>query len=128
MKAAKTLNADFSVCSVAIAKSEARHASYPPLWMHVRIELGNTGSRHDHKYLKELEEEDGATAVQRTISEALQDLVDGLPRSSRPKRMRRYALPNLKPIPRRLQAELETLLDGGRLVSAIGKGRRCATT
>jgi hypothetical protein len=36
----------------------------------VRIELGNTGSKTTiHKYLKELEEEEGATAVpSRTIS------------------------------------------------------------
>lgn len=46
----------------------------------VRIELGNTGSKTTiHKYLKELEEEEGATAVpSRTISEALQDLVERL--------------------------------------------------
>lgn len=46
----------------------------------VRVELGNTGSKTTiHKYLKELEEEDGgAAAPSRTISEALQDLVERL--------------------------------------------------
>lgn len=52
----------------------------------VRIELGNTGSKLTiHKYLKEIEEEeggksgkDGATGTQVAISEALQDLVGRL--------------------------------------------------
>lgn len=43
----------------------------------VRVALGNTGSKTTiHKYLKELEEEDGGTDGRKTsISEALQDLV-----------------------------------------------------
>lgn len=46
----------------------------------VRIALGNTGSKTTiHKYLKELEEEDGGTGGRRaSISEALQDLVERL--------------------------------------------------
>lgn len=46
----------------------------------VRIALGNTGSKTTiHKYLKELEEEDGgASDMKATISEALQDLVEKL--------------------------------------------------
>lgn len=47
----------------------------------VRIALGNTGSKTTiHKYLKELDEEDGgqAPAQPATISAALQDLVDRL--------------------------------------------------
>lgn len=46
----------------------------------VRIELGNTGSKTTiHKYLKELEEEDGGADGRKTsISEALQDLVERL--------------------------------------------------
>lgn len=46
----------------------------------VRVELGNTGSKTTiHKYLKELEEEDGSSAApSRTISEAIQDLVERL--------------------------------------------------
>jgi len=46
----------------------------------VRIELGNTGSKTTiHKYLKELEEEDGGIHGRKTsISEALQDLVERL--------------------------------------------------
>lgn len=46
----------------------------------VRIELGNTGSKTTiHKYLKELEEEDGGANSRKTsISEALQDLVERL--------------------------------------------------
>lgn len=46
----------------------------------VRIELGNTGSKTTiHKYLKELEEEDGgATAKKASVSETLQDLVERL--------------------------------------------------
>jgi hypothetical protein len=46
----------------------------------VRIALGNTGSKTTiHKYLRELEEEDGGSGVQKaSISEALQDLVERL--------------------------------------------------
>lgn len=46
----------------------------------VRIALGNTGSKTTiHKYLKELEEEDGGASGRRaSISEALQDLVERL--------------------------------------------------
>jgi hypothetical protein len=46
----------------------------------VRVELGNTGSKTTiHKYLKELEEEDGgANGSKASISEALQDLVSRL--------------------------------------------------
>jgi len=46
----------------------------------VRVELGNTGSKTTiHKYLKELEEEDGgAGAKHASISDALQDLVERL--------------------------------------------------
>lgn len=42
----------------------------------VRIALGNTGSKSTiHKYLKELEEEQGGASRQNAISDALQDLV-----------------------------------------------------
>jgi hypothetical protein len=48
----------------------------------VRVELGNTGSKTTiHKYLKELEEEDGAAGVggkRVSISDALQNLVERL--------------------------------------------------
>lgn len=45
----------------------------------VRVELGNTGSKTTiHKYLKELEEEEGGQGQRRSISEALQDLVERL--------------------------------------------------
>src|SRR5476649_245884 len=45
----------------------------------VRMALGNTGSKTTiHKYLKELEEEEGAGKGKATISEALQDLVERL--------------------------------------------------
>ena len=46
----------------------------------VRVELGNTGSKTTiHKYLKELEEEDGgATRHKVDISEALQNLISRL--------------------------------------------------
>ncbi|WP_413460310.1 DNA-binding protein [Herbaspirillum huttiense] len=45
----------------------------------VRVELGNTGSKTTiHKYLKELEEEEGAQGQPRGISDALQDLVGRL--------------------------------------------------
>lgn len=45
----------------------------------VRVELGNTGSKTTiHKYLKELEEEEGGQGHPRSISEALQDLVERL--------------------------------------------------
>ena len=46
----------------------------------VRIALGNTGSKTTiHKYLKELEEEEGGSGSQKaSISEALQDLVERL--------------------------------------------------
>ena len=42
----------------------------------VRVELGNTGSKTTiHKYLKELEEEDGGESAKAPLSDALQDLV-----------------------------------------------------
>lgn len=42
----------------------------------VRIELGNTGSKTTiHKYLKELEEDDGGQSPKAPLSDALQDLV-----------------------------------------------------
>jgi chromosome segregation ATPase len=42
----------------------------------VRIALGNTGSKSTiHKYLKELEQEQGAPSSPHSVSEALQDLV-----------------------------------------------------
>jgi len=46
----------------------------------VRVELGNTGSKTTiHKYLKELEEEDGGASGKRaSISDSLQDLVERL--------------------------------------------------
>lgn len=45
----------------------------------VRMALGNTGSKTTiHKYLKELEEEEGAGPRKASISEALQDLVERL--------------------------------------------------
>ena len=46
----------------------------------VRVELGNTGSKTTiHKYLKELEDEDGGAKGRRaSISDALQDLVERL--------------------------------------------------
>jgi chromosome segregation ATPase len=45
----------------------------------VRVELGNTGSKTTiHKYLKELEEEEGGRGHPRSVSEALQDLVERL--------------------------------------------------
>ncbi|MYN08625.1 hypothetical protein GTP77_14900 [Massilia sp. FT127W] len=45
----------------------------------VRIALGNTGSKSTiHKYLKELEQEQGGAASQNSVSEALQDLVSRL--------------------------------------------------
>ncbi len=45
----------------------------------VRMALGNTGSKTTiHKYLKELEEEEGGTHQKASISEALQDLVERL--------------------------------------------------
>jgi len=45
----------------------------------VRIELGNTGSKTTiHKYLKELEEEDGGHSPKAPLSDALQDLVGRL--------------------------------------------------
>lgn len=46
----------------------------------VRIEMGNTGSKATiHRYLKEIEEEDGGSAVPRVaVSEAIQDLVSRL--------------------------------------------------
>jgi chromosome segregation ATPase len=45
----------------------------------VRVALGNTGSKTTiHKYLKELDEEEGAGARKASISEALQDLVERL--------------------------------------------------
>jgi chromosome segregation ATPase len=53
--------------------AQGRHPSVDA----VRVELGNTGSKSTiHKYLKELELEDGGTADRKTsISEALHDLV-----------------------------------------------------
>jgi chromosome segregation ATPase len=45
----------------------------------VRAAVGNTGSKTTiHKYLKELDEEEGGAARKRTISDALQDLVERL--------------------------------------------------
>ncbi len=45
----------------------------------VRMALGNTGSKTTiHKYLKELEEEEGAGPQKASISDALQDLVERL--------------------------------------------------
>jgi chromosome segregation ATPase len=46
----------------------------------VRIEMGNTGSKATiHRYLKEIEEEDGGSALPRVaVSEAIQDLVSRL--------------------------------------------------
>ncbi|MCI1007310.1 DNA-binding protein [Herbaspirillum sp. C7C8] len=45
----------------------------------VRVELGNTGSKTTiHKYLKELEEEEGGQDRPRSISDTLQDLVGRL--------------------------------------------------
>lgn len=45
----------------------------------VRMALGNTGSKTTiHKYLKELEAEEGGTTQKASISEALQDLVERL--------------------------------------------------
>jgi chromosome segregation ATPase len=45
----------------------------------VRMALGNTGSKTTiHKYLRELEEEDGGTFQKASISEALRDLVERL--------------------------------------------------
>src|SRR5450830_430946 len=42
----------------------------------VRVELGNTGSKTTiHKYLKELEEDDGGQSTKVPLSDALQDLV-----------------------------------------------------
>jgi|SRR5450830_116786 len=42
----------------------------------VRVELGNTGSKTTiHKYLKELEEDDGGQSPKAPLSDALQDLV-----------------------------------------------------
>jgi chromosome segregation ATPase len=45
----------------------------------VRVALGNTGSKTTiHKYLKELDTEEGSGVRKRTISDALQDLVERL--------------------------------------------------
>jgi hypothetical protein len=45
----------------------------------VRIALGNTGSKTTiHKYLKELEEEEGGGSAKSSVSEALHDLVERL--------------------------------------------------
>lgn len=45
----------------------------------VRVELGNTGSKTTiHKYLKELEEEEGIAQQPRSISAALQEMVERL--------------------------------------------------
>lgn len=45
----------------------------------VRVALGNTGSKTTiHKYLKELEEEEGGSARKSTLSDALTDLVERL--------------------------------------------------
>jgi chromosome segregation ATPase len=55
--------------------SQGRHPSVDA----VRVELGNTGSKTTiHKYLKELEVEDGGGSRKASISEALQDLVERL--------------------------------------------------
>lgn len=59
----------------------------------VRIELGNTGSKTTiHKYLRELEEEDGAVHEKRTsLSEALTDLVERLAARIQAEADERYA-------------------------------------
>lgn len=45
----------------------------------IRVELGNTGSKTTiHKYLKELEEEDGGDTRKISISEALQNMIERL--------------------------------------------------
>ena len=72
---------------VGLEKSDVRKArdsliaqsQYPSVDA-VRIALGNTGSKTTiHKYLRELEEEEGGGAGQKaSISEALQDLVERL--------------------------------------------------
>lgn len=55
--------------------AEGRHPSVDA----VRVALGNTGSKTTiHKYLKELEEEEGAQPRKASISDALQDLVERL--------------------------------------------------
>ncbi|MFC0170755.1 DNA-binding protein [Pseudoduganella danionis] len=59
----------------------------------VRIELGNTGSKTTiHKYLRELEEEDGTVDDKRTsLSEALTDLVERLAARIQEEADERYA-------------------------------------
>lgn len=55
--------------------AEGRHPSVDT----VRVALGNTGSKTTiHKYLKELEEEEGVQPRKASISDALQDLVERL--------------------------------------------------
>jgi len=55
--------------------AQGRHPSVDA----VRVALGNTGSKTTiHKYLKELEEEDGGAGKKASVSEALQDLVSRL--------------------------------------------------
>lgn len=55
--------------------AQGRHPSVDA----VRVALGNTGSKTTiHKYLKELEEDDGGTGKKGAVSEALQDLVSRL--------------------------------------------------
>ncbi|NHZ66579.1 MULTISPECIES: DNA-binding protein [Massilia] len=55
--------------------AQGRHPSVDA----VRVALGNTGSKTTiHKYLKELEEEDGGAGKKGAVSEALQDLVSRL--------------------------------------------------
>ena len=58
-----------------VVLAEGRHPSVDA----VRVALGNTGSKTTiHKYLKELEEEEGAQPRKASISDALQDLVERL--------------------------------------------------
>jgi len=55
--------------------AQGRHPSLDA----IRIELGNTGSKTTiHKYLKELEEEEGSANPQASVSEAVLDLVERL--------------------------------------------------
>ena len=57
----------------------------------VRAELGHTGSKTTiHRYLKEIEEEEGAPSGSKiAVSEALQELVGRLPASPRCRRSTR---------------------------------------
>ena len=57
-------------------RAQGRHPSIDA----IRVELGNTGSKATiHRYLKEIEEEEGGTGgTQVAVSEAIQDLVGRL--------------------------------------------------